>query len=80
MNAVIENVPYERALAVDTLVANYPFAQLEVGQSFFVADGEGTKRVPLPVKAAKAKFADRTFKVRAVTENEVAGRRVYRTA
>lgn len=84
----------------------YPFALLEVGQSFFVANTEdkpnAAKSLASTVSSATARYAvpsadgatrvskagetvpvmvpTRTFVVRSVTEGEVSGARVWRTA
>jgi hypothetical protein len=47
--------------------SRYPFDQLAVGQSFFVANLPSGRRAPVPFAAAKAAFAERKFN-RVVTD------------
>lgn len=82
MQIEIESIGYKRNNAA-SLVSKFPFAQLEVNQSFFVPDSantgvESTKRGNLPVKAANVVLAPKKFKVRAEAKNGVPGRRVFR--
>jgi hypothetical protein len=41
--------------------SRYPFDQLAVGQSFYVANLPSGRRAPVPFAAAKQAFPDRTF-------------------
>lgn len=78
----IENIPFTRKSNHATLVANFPFANLQVGQSFFVPNGDGARAVSIPVNAANSLLAPARFKVREETHPEtgVEGRRVFRVA
>lgn len=80
MQFVIEDVPYKLGTPTGALIRNYPFNDLEVDQRFFVPDGEGGKRRPIPVKAANAELSPKVFKAQDDFRDGVSGRYVYRLA
>lgn len=66
--------------------SKYPFAALEIGQSFFVPDSEGGKHGAARTMGSAVSIANkrydgqRKFIVRAVSENGTTGARVWRVA
>jgi hypothetical protein len=57
--------------------AIYPWAEMQIGDSFFVP-GKTTRQFAGHFSRAKARYS-MNFVVRVVTENEVTGVRVWRT-
>lgn len=58
----------------------YPFAEMKVGQSFFVGESQRNPKSVMTAASAIQKKIESKFVTRTVTENGKAGVRVWRTA
>lgn len=77
----VENIPYSRRSPAEARVASFPFAALQVGQSFFVPDdAEAERATPIPAKAAEKLLGINLIVRTEVNDEGVSGRRVYRVA
>ena len=77
----IQKLPPEQLLALEgrkkTTDPRYPFAQMEVGDTFIVRNGEAA---PSTVRNAIAEYHRRNKGIRFTTKTEADGLRVVRTA